>query len=209
MNPAMIHHHDAVAHGHGLDLVMGHVDERGAESRMELGKLRTHLGTKLGIQVGKRFVKQEDPGFPHDGAAQCHALPLAAGKSLRLAVQQMGDVEDFGRFLHPLFNLILRRLAQLQAECHVVVNRHMRIQRIVLEHHGNIAVFRSHFIDQPIADIKLPFRDFLQPGDHAQSGGFAAAGRADEDDEFLVFDFQGKIRNSRHAAGILLINMSQ
>ena len=33
-----------------------------------------------------------------------------------------------------------------------------------------------------------PAGDVLQPGDHAQQGGFAAAGRADQHDEFAVVD---------------------
>ena len=35
-----------------------------------------------------------------------------------------------------------------------------------------------------------PRGDLLQPGDHAQGGGLAAAGRADQDHELLVPDVE-------------------
>ena len=43
---------------------------------------------------------------------------------------------------------------------------------------------------QLAVDVKLALGDLLQTGDHAQRRGFAAAGRADENDKFLVRDVQ-------------------
>ena len=41
----------------------------------------------------------------------------------------------------------------------------------------------SHFA---LADRHRPRADFLQPRDHAQQGGLAAAGRPDEHDELAI-----------------------
>ena len=66
----------------------------------------------------------------------------------------------------------------------------MGIQSIVLEDHGDIAVLRGHVVHELAVDIQLALGDLFKTCDHAQRGGLAAAGRADEDDEFLVRDVQ-------------------
>ena len=66
----------------------------------------------------------------------------------------------------------------------------MRIERVGLEHHGDVAVLRRDVVDQPLADADLAAGDLLQPGDHAQQGRLAAAGRADQHDELAVGDLE-------------------
>ena len=44
--------------------------------------------------------------------------------------------------------------------------------------------------DVAAADQDLPAVDVLESGEHPQRGGFAAAGRADEDEELAVLDVQ-------------------
>ena len=46
--------------------------------------------------------------------------------------------------------------------------------------------FGGTIVDHPVADADFAGGDVLQPRDHAQQGGLAAAGRADQDDEFAV-----------------------
>ncbi|MNV63800.1 hypothetical protein D3C71_1564100 [compost metagenome] len=66
----------------------------------------------------------------------------------------------------------------------------MRVKRIVLEHHGDAAIFWHGVVDAAIVDQDLAFADALQPGDHAQQGRFGAAGRPDEDHKLAVFNVQ-------------------
>jgi hypothetical protein len=47
------------------------------------------------------------------------------------------------------------------------VHRHVRIERVVLEHHRYIALFRGDAIDHSAADGNLARADLLQAGDHA------------------------------------------
>ena len=100
LNEAVLHNHDAVAHGHSFGLVMGNVNKGGAQLLMQLGQLGSHLSTQLGVQVGQRFVQQEDLRLTHDGTAQGNTLTLTTGQSLRLTVEQVGDVQDAGRLFH-------------------------------------------------------------------------------------------------------------
>ncbi len=64
----------------------------------------------------------------------------------------------------------------------------MRIERVILEHHRDIALFRRHIVDDAVGDGDLAPGDALQPGDHAQQSGFAAARGPDQDDELAIRD---------------------
>jgi len=102
----------------------------------------------------------------------------------------VGDVEDLGRLVHFPVDHVAGGAAQLQAEGHVLVDRHVRVERVVLEDHGNIPVLGGDVVDDGVADDEVACGDFLQPRDHAQRRGFSAARRTDQNDEFLVGDLQ-------------------
>ena len=207
LDEAVLHDDDTRAHGHGLSLVMGNIDKGRLETLMQLGDLGAHLHAELRVQVGERFVHQEDLRITHDGAAEGDALTLAAGERLRLAVEQLLDGQDLRSFTHELVDLILRLLAQLQAKRHVIVYGHVRIECVVLEHHRDIAVLRSHIVDQTIADVKLTLGNLFKTRDHTERRGLAAAGRADQNDKLLILDVQTEIGNSGHVAGIDFVDV--
>jgi hypothetical protein len=87
-------------------------------------------------------------------------------------------------------DLALGDAAIAQRERHVLEHRHVGIERVVLEHHGDVAILGIEFVDDPAVDPDLARRDVFQAGDHAQQGALAAARGADEDDELAVGDFE-------------------
>ena len=64
----------------------------------------------------------------------------------------------------------------------------MRVQGVVLEDHGDIAILGWHVGDVAVADQDTAGVDFFEPGKHAKGGGLTAAGWANEDQEFAVGD---------------------
>jgi hypothetical protein len=62
------------------------------------------------------------------------------------------------------------------------------IERVILEHHGDIALLGRQRIDDAIVDPDLAGADVLEPGDHPQQGRLAAAGGADQHHELAVGD---------------------
>ena len=66
----------------------------------------------------------------------------------------------------------------------------MRVQRIVLEHHGDVPLLWRHVVDNSLADSDFAGGDALEAGDHPQGGCLAAAGGPDQDHEFAVMDAQ-------------------
>lgn len=177
-----------VAHGHGLDLVVGDVDGGDAEAALQRGDLRTGRDAELGVEVRQRLVHEEDLGLTHDGAAHRDTLALTAGEGLRLAGEVVREVQDLRRVLDLLADLGLRDTGDLEREAHVVGDRHVRVERVVLEHHRDVPVLGRQVRDVAVTDADGAGVHVLEPREHAERGGLAAAGGTDEDEELAVLD---------------------
>ena len=116
----------------------------------------------------------------------------------------MGQAEDRGGAVDALVDLAFRRAAQFHGERHVVGDRHVRIERVILEHHGDVAFFgRQPIVHDAVTDADFPAGDVFEPGNHPQQRGFAAAGRPDEHDEFAVMDRNvDAMDHGRHAESL-------
>ena len=135
---------------------------------MQLADFGAHLHAHLRVEVRQRLVEEERLRLADDRAADGHALALAAGQGLGLALEQGLDAEDVGRLAHAGIDLRLRVAAELQAERHVLVHRHVRVQGVVLEHHGDVAVLGRDVVDFLAVDVDGALADFLETGDHAE-----------------------------------------
>ena len=78
---------------------------------MQLLDLEAHLHAQLGVEVGQRLVEQEHRRLAHDRAAHRHALPLAAGKLARLALEERPELEDAGGAIDARLDVVLREAA--------------------------------------------------------------------------------------------------
>ena len=76
----------------------------------------------------------------------------------------------------------------------------MGIERVGLEHHGDVPVLRRDVVDHAVIDPYLPLGDLLQAGQQPQGGGLAAARRPDQHQEGLVFDVDVQVVDRRHVA---------
>jgi hypothetical protein len=85
---AMLEQHDPVPHAHRFDLVMGDVDDRHAESLLEIANLPAHFASKSRVQVGQGFIHQAERVFGDDRPGERDSLALAARELGRLARKQ-------------------------------------------------------------------------------------------------------------------------
>ena len=157
---------------------------------LEARDLRAHVDAELRVEVRERLVHEVRLRLAHDRAAHRHALALPARERARLAVEELLEPEDARRVAHAPVDLVLRLLPQPQAERDVVVDREVRVERVALEDHRDVAVARGHVVDDPLADADDALADLLEAGDHAQRGRLAAPGRADEHHELAVVDLE-------------------
>ena len=176
-------HRDAVAERHRLDLVVRHVDGRDAEPLVQPRQLRAHADAQLGVEVGERLVHQVGLRLAHHRAADRDPLALAARERARLAVDQLAQPQHARHRSDLLAHRRLRRAAELEREREVVPHAHVRVERVVLEHHRHVAAARRELGDLAVADPDRSARHGLQPGDHPQQRRLPAAGRPDEDHE--------------------------
>ena len=106
----------------------------------------------------------------HNGAANGNALTLPTREFRRTTVKQLIKLQDTGGFTHARINCRLVLFVEFQAKGHVFIDRHMRIQRIGLEYHGNATIPRAFGIYQITVDHKIATGDILKSGNNAQQG---------------------------------------
>ena len=129
-----------IAHGHRLGLVVRDVDGGCLELALDAGDLGAHLHPQLGVEVRQRFVHEEHRRRADDGATHRDALPLTTREVAWLAVEQLLETEDVRDLFDSAVAFCLRHLVELQAESEVVAHREVRVERVVLEHHRDVAV---------------------------------------------------------------------
>ena len=196
-----VQHHDPVGERHRLDLVVGDVDHRRAgHVLVQLGDLDAGRDAQRRVEVRERLVEQEDLRVAHDGAADRDALALAAGKRLRQAIEIGTELQDLGGGADALVDLLLAGAGELHAERHVVVDGHVRVERVGLEHHRDAAARGRHVVHHLAVDLHRAAGDVLQPGDQAEQRRLSAAGRADEDDELAGMDVEVDALDDMHGA---------
>ena len=141
-------------------------------------------------RLRQRLVEQERLGLLDDGAADGDALALAARQLRGRRSSKMRDLQDVGGAGDARGDLGLRQPLVLEAEAQVLVDAHVRVERVGLEHHGHAARRRHQMVAARAVDIDLAVADVLEAGDHAQQRRLAAAGGADEDGEGAVIDLE-------------------
>ena len=91
-----------------------------------------------------------------------------------------------------------------QPERHVLEHAHVRVERVALEHHRDVALGRRQLRDVAAVDQDRAGGRLLEAGDHAQRRRLAAAARADEHDHLARRDRRGRGPGSR--AGLALVD---
>ena len=82
----MVHDHDEVGQGDGLELGMGDVDEGDAQVLLQPPQLAAHLQAQELVERRQRLVEQQHARLGDQRPRQRHALLLAAGQLRRHAV---------------------------------------------------------------------------------------------------------------------------
>src|SRR5712671_4278948 len=209
LNPAVAHDHDPIAQRHGLDLVVSHEHRRGRNLGMQALDLNAHLRAQLGVKVRQRLVEQEHLRIAHDASTERHALLLTTRQLLRLALQHVVQTKHARRTIDRSLDLGFRGSLVAQAEGEIVVYAHVLVERIVLEHHGDVAVARGQVVNDPIADADITAADVLEARNHAQRRRLAAARRADQGHELLVGNLEIDVLHGVEQRTIMLVELAE
>ena len=189
---AAVDDEDAVAHGHGLGLVVGHIDHRDPQFLLETFDLKAHGLPELRVQVGQGLVQKEEFRLRHQGPGQGHSLLLSAGELARQTVRIFREVHEGKRPFHPLLQLLLRALPDGQGVGGVFEYCHMGPDRVVLEYHADAPLLRRNKGlppgDGAVVKPDLAFGGPLKAGDHPEDRGLPAARGTEERDELSPAD---------------------
>ena len=189
--PDLLHHalvedRHPVRHRHCLGLIVGDVDDRRLQAIEEQLQLGAHLHAQLGIEVGERFIQQEESWLPHQGPAERHPLSLPAGELSRPAIEQLRDAEQIGGARDFLGDGLPRFVAHFEGEGQVVAHAHVRVEGVALEDHGDVPVAGVQAADLLLVDEDLALGDVLQPGEHVERRALATPRRSDERHELPI-----------------------
>ena len=203
---AAIHHGDTVAHGHGLDLVVGDVDRGRGDPVVQPTQLLAHQLAELGVERAQRLVHQEGLGPADDRAAQRDPLAVAAGQPADRLVEQVLDVQEARDLADALADLGAAGALGGQREGQVLAHVHVRVEREELEHEGNVALGRAQVGHVLAIEQDLAGGRDLQAGDHPQRRGLAAARRAEQHEELAVVHRQvGVVHRDEVAKGLVQV----
>ena len=197
---AALHHRDAVGHRERLLLVVRDVEERDADLALDALQLHLHLLAQLQVERAERLVEQEHGGPVDERARQRHALLLPARQLARRRLLAAGQLHQLERLAHAGADLVLRDLAPLEPERHVVRDVQVLEQRVALEDRVHVALVRRHRLDRLALEVDVPRAGQLEAGDHAQRGGLAAPRRAEQREELALPDLEVELLDGLEVA---------
>ena len=105
---------------------MGDIHRGDTKLLVQVFQLYLHLFTQLFIQRRKRFVHEQDAWFKNKGAGEGDALSLTTGELFYVAITETVELYSCQSGFNPVGGFSRIHSTQLQRECDILGNRHMR-----------------------------------------------------------------------------------
>ena len=179
---------------------MRHHDEGHPGAFLNAHQLELGVLAQLLVQRGQRLVQQQKLGLTRQRPGQRHPLALTARNLVRLARGERRQLHQIEHGAHPLGARRCGHPFVLQPIAHVPFHRHVRKQRVALKHHVHRAIPGRHPTHVLPVDEDAPAGRSLEPRQHPQQGGLAAARPAQQAEDFTLGDGQGNVPDRRKAA---------
>src|SRR5262249_16889429 len=134
----------------------------------------------FGVEIGERLVQQQQRRLDHQRARQGNTLLLTAGEVVWMPAMEIAELDhvDHGIDLGPRGGGAAA--AHLQAKTDVLPDRHVRKQRVILEHHADIAPLRRQPRHILLTETDAAASRDFETRDAAQGRRLAAAGGAEQ-----------------------------
>ncbi|OIQ70522.1 hypothetical protein GALL_478660 [mine drainage metagenome] len=200
------HHAHAVGQGQRLAVVVGDVERAEAMLAHNAADEVAQFLAQSGVQIGQRLVAQQQPRTHRQRACQRHPLLLPARQRMRMAPGQVGKAHVGEHGAGAVTRLRATHAVQRQGD--VVQRAQVRPQRVVLEHHAELALLRrqegaaslvDHRAAKAHAATVQPFQTRHQP----QQRGLARPGRAEQAENLALLQLQAEIVQRGGAAEAL------
>ena len=185
---SFIDNRNPLSHRHRFDLVMGYIDHRLPVNFMDFNELFSGMSAELGVQIGKRFVQKEEVRLLYDGSGKGDTLSLSAGKFTGQAFFKSAQIQNTHSLSHSFFYFFFIQPVHTETVGNILFYRHMGEECIILENHSYISVSRIHGISQYSVQIQFAGSNRFQSADHTENGRLPAAGRAEKNQAFSLFN---------------------
>ncbi|MNI40092.1 hypothetical protein D3C73_942950 [compost metagenome] len=187
---AALQHRDLVGQGQRFFLVMGDEDGGDAGFALQFGNGLPHLDAQLGIQVRQRLIHQQHLRFDDQCARKRHALALSTRELRGQARRVLRQADALKGRRHLLLDVHGGHLPRAQPVGRVVEHASVGKERVVLEHHADVALVRGYARNVVSAEPQAARRNGGEAGDGAQQGGLAAAAGPQQGEEAAWGDVQ-------------------
>jgi hypothetical protein len=158
---------------------------------------------QLLVERGERLIEQQQLRFLDERASERDALPLAARELVRLALRIGAELDELEHLADALRQLGVRDLVLPEPEGDVLLDGHVREQRIRLEHHVDGPLVRRNRSHVDAVDVDPARGRTLEPGEHAQQRRLAAAGPAEQAEDLLLVDVERDVVDGDEIAELL------
>ena len=194
---SVAHQRDPVCQRERLLAIVGHEDDGDAERSQDRSDLVPQLAPQVRIDIRPGLVEQDRLRSGRERPGERDTLLLTTGELMGVAVAEPTEVDEREQHRDPR-----RTILAGEPEGDVLGHGEVGEERVVLEHHpdspslgGDPAALSR---DRLAGDRDPPRIGCLEPGDQAEQGRLAAAGRAEERDDLAAIDAERRRRDSLH-----------
>ena len=188
LQPAAIHHADAIGHAEGFFLIVRDDDRRDSDRTLNLADGAPQLVANLRVERAERLVEQQHARLVRERASDCDALLLTARKLARQPFVVTLERHEPQQLVATAAAIRGTHATRAQRELDVVGHGHVPEQRVVLEYEADLALLGTEVRDVAAVKHDAAVIDRRQARDRAQQRALAAAGRAEENEELAVRD---------------------
>ena len=133
LDPPVARDHAQIGQRHGLLLVVGDVDEGGADALLDGLQLVLHLAPELEVERAERLVEQQHRRLDHERAGEAPRADAGRRKLVRPAPRDMLQPDQRQRILDGAAALGARDALHQQPEADVAADAHVGKQRVILK----------------------------------------------------------------------------
>ncbi len=179
---------------------MRDVDERDPDLVLDSLQLELHVLAELQIERAERLVEQEHAWVIHECPRERDPLLLTPRELLRPPRCKSREPDELEDLAHPAGALALCNALALEPERDVVLDRHVRKERVALEDGVDVALVGRQADDVLLAEEDPALARLLEPADHAQRRRLPASGGAEQREEGPSWNLE---RDPVHGDGVV------
>jgi len=196
----VIHDPEPLAEGHGLLLVVGDHDEGDAEPLLNVEQLELGVLAQLLVERGERLIEQQQLRALDERARERDALALTAGELVRLARAQPPHLHDVEDLADLAADGVALDAFLLEAEGDVLLDAHVRKERVGLEHHVDRALIRRDGSHVDAIDVNGASARTLEARQHAQQCGLPGSRAAQQAEDLAATDIERNVIHRHEVA---------